>query len=83
MPRNAKAVEIEPRSDDQLGAGEYYFLHHDGYADPAGIIHGCPCGCGGRSAIFFPGGSPQAGNQWQIVAPFPEATLSPIYRHQV
>jgi hypothetical protein len=71
MPRNAKAVMIEPRDDDRLEVGECYFVYGEGN-DPTGVIHACPCGCGGRSLLRLTG--PQA---WTAVGEWPNVTLSP------
>jgi len=74
MGRDAKAVEIAGGCHPLPKAGEYFFLYKDSVK--VGIIHGCPCGCGSASTLFFKGlgdGRPE----WTIEKPFPEATLSP------
>lgn len=81
MARNALAQEVDPPTGWQqlrLGAGEFYFIHYtDDPGTPCGIIHGCPCGCGGTSALHFRGlGRGRA--EWDVVAGrWPTVTLSP------
>jgi hypothetical protein len=76
MSRNAVAVQVEPRDNDSLAAGEFYFIHHGDDGENSGIIHACPCGCGGRSALFFRGKG--HGNQeWEVTGEWPKVTLSP------
>lgn len=69
MARNAVAIEVE-RREGKLGAGEY-FLTGDDKNNPAGMWHGCPCGCGLRSYLPFSDGF------WIIDVPFPKASLRP------
>lgn len=74
MSDRIAAKEIGPTAKDKISAGEFYFIHRDGLR--VGIIHACPCGCGGRSAIFFRGlGSGQ--QEWDVSGSWPEVTLSP------
>ena len=40
-----------------------------------GIEHGCPCGCGLKSVLFFKEYTKDEG--WTVEKPFPDATLSP------
>jgi|SRR4051812_29833079 hypothetical protein len=80
MPRNAKAYEIERlRPGDKVAPGAYWFMTMPEGHEDAGIVmgiqHGCPCGCGARSALFFKSYTGDDG--WTIEKPFPEATLSP------
>jgi hypothetical protein len=72
--RNAPAREVarvEPGT--KLGAGEYFFMGIDGRR--IGIQHGCPCGCGEWSTLFFR----ESGDTdfWIVEKPFPLATLKP------
>lgn len=77
-PRNAPAFEVERDSADlEVGKpGAYYFLHFDDPAEKVGILHGCPCGCGGRSTLFFSGVG-RGGNEWTVTGQWPKVTLSP------
>lgn len=77
MPRNAPAVQVEPPDDDHLAPGEFYFVHHDDSGLPTGIIHSCPCGCGGRSALFFAGRTGGRQQEWTVTGDWPKATLTP------
>lgn len=70
-----KAVEVDPPHNNILAAGEFYFINRDG-VKRVGIIHSCPCGCTGLSAIFFRGMG--AGQQeWDVTGEWPNVTLSP------
>jgi len=77
MPRNANAVLVDRRDNDGLNAGEYYFLTYpDDQETAAGMLHGCPCGCGGRSVLWFAGyGRGRA--EWHVTGDWPNVTLSP------
>ena len=74
--RNAKAYEVD-NINHILPAGAYYFLcSFDSPNKPIGIIHGCPCGCGRASSLFFKGlgsGKPE----WDVKGEWPNVTLSP------
>jgi hypothetical protein len=59
-PRNATAHEVERDAADlNVGQpGAYYFVYNSDGPEPErpiGVLHGCPCGCGGRSLLFFAG----------------------------
>lgn len=78
--RNAKAYEIKrPPAGEKMPAGAYSFMvMPPGYEDSGtvmGIEHGCPCGCGRTSVLFFTSYTKAEG--WNVEKPFPEATLSP------
>lgn len=79
--RNARAHEVsrETMNRSTVQAGAYTFLYASGDGVPVGIIHGCPCGCGGRSALFFLGRlSPADKRQvWTVEGEWPNVTLSP------
>lgn len=78
--RNAAAFECagpdDPRSHQ---AGAYYFMRrHDNPSERIGIIHACPCGCGGKSAMWFKGKSDTGlAPEWDVVGEWPNVTLSP------
>ena len=77
MGRDAVAFEVEKDPEDKnVGQpGAYYFLTYD-KPQNVGILHGCPCGCGGRSIIFFRGlGSGH--QEWNVTGEWPKVTLTP------
>jgi|SRR5579872_1727636 len=77
MPRNATCFEVErDDADNNIGmAGAFYFLRNEA-GQNIGVLHGCPCGCGGRSALFFRGlGSGQ--QEWDVQGEWPKVTLTP------
>ena len=79
-PRNAEAVMIEMDSQDRNVSrpGAFYFVRRAGVSGFAGIIHGCPCGCGGRSLLYLSGGSTSGRNEHAVVeGEWPKVTLSP------
>lgn len=79
MNRKAAAHEVVADPADQsVGApGAYYFLFGDDRTSPIGIIHGCPCGCGGRSCLFFSGKGGPGRSEWTVSGEWPKVTLSP------
>jgi hypothetical protein len=72
MPHNAIAREVNPMTGGQrlrLGAGEFYFVFHsDAPEIQSGMIHGCPCGCGGTTALWFRGQGRGTRNGTRLVA---------------
>lgn len=54
---NAKAVYVEDFEDAEarVEAGHWHFYtsHGDPEQKPAGILFGCPCGCGQLKAVGF------------------------------
>ncbi len=75
MVRNAAAFEV-PADNHEYAPGSYRFIHREGVDGPVGIIHGCPCGCGAGSAMFFKGrGDGRA--EWDVSGEWPNVTLSP------
>lgn len=83
MARNAVAYEVkrEDLIDGKMPAGSYYFMRvwKDGnQADEInGFIHGCPCGCGGKSAMWFEGHENAGGPKWSVEGEWPKVTMSP------
>lgn len=83
MPRNAPAFEIrrEDLVDDKMPAGSYYFMHawRDGVQtdEKIGWIHGCPCGCGGKSAMWFEGYENAGGPKWMVTGEWPKVSMTP------
>lgn len=76
-PRNAVAFEVtEYDSPDNRKAGAYRFMV-DKVGRRIGITHACPCGCGGRSAMWFRGMADAGGEEWDVVGEWPKVTLSP------
>jgi hypothetical protein len=76
--RNAVAFEApEYKSGDApMPAGAYFFMiNTKGRKD--GFIHGCPCGCGARSAMWFEGEENAGGPKWSVKGEWPKVTLSP------
>lgn len=74
-PNNCAALLVDPRDDDYLARGEYYFINLEN-EPKVGIIHTCPCGCGIRSAIWFKDhghGNPE----WERSGPDDRMTLTP------
>lgn len=82
MPRNARAFEVAPDAQDENVAqpGAYYFLRNSA-GETIGAVHGCPCGCGGRSALFFDGGDPDPKKhrrrEWRVEGEWPAVSLTP------
>jgi hypothetical protein len=79
MNRNAVAFEVPKDDKDQnVGQPGAYYFHRDSDMPGVnvGIIHGCPCGCGGRSILFFKGYG-QGWNEWEATGEWPKVTLSP------
>jgi len=77
---NAKAYQIERLpAGEKMPAGAYAFMvMPEGYQNSGtimGIEHGCPCGCGQKSTLFFKEYTKDEG--WIVEKPFPDATLSP------
>lgn len=78
MARNAVAHEVRrPEDDFILSAGAYYFMRYPNEAEPCGIVHGCPCGCGMQSALWFKGRSHAGAPEWDVAGEWPKVTLSP------
>lgn len=80
-PRDARAFEVtgdDPR-EKQAAPGAYKFMYSADGQRKIGIIHACPCGCGGRSAMWFEGmGQYHAGGpEWKVTGEWPNVTLSP------
>lgn len=86
MPRNAKAFEHAGPFVFDAPAGAYHFRSHakpdrsdagtQTAADADGIIHGCPCGCGAWSGLWFKGRG-AGGPEWDVTGEWPNVTLSP------
>lgn len=86
-PRNAVAFEVFNKEDlKKPGAYQFmceYSMELGRNTDrKVGIRHGCPCGCGGYSAMWFAGGSlngtgADPTHEWQVVGEWPKVTLSP------
>jgi hypothetical protein len=88
-PRNAIAFEVADRhSPEARTPGAYSFMRrydtelNENVGDPIGIVHACPCGCGGQSAIWFTGGSSNGEgghpeHEWKVTGSWPKVTLSP------
>lgn len=83
MARNAVAFEaLDFQSGDKpMPAGAYYFMRvwKDGEIteEVGGWIHGCPCGCGRRSAMWFEGHENAGGPKWSVTGDFQKATMNP------
>lgn len=83
MARNAVAFEIRYGDivEGKMPAGAYYFMRvwKDGVITDEinGFIHGCPCGCGGKSAMWFEGHENAGGPKWSVTGEWPKVTLSP------
>lgn len=77
MARNATAFEVA-ESDEQRNRkpGAYRFMQNE-LGEKVGIIHACPCGCGGRSGILFRGKGVDGHQEWDVVGEWPQVTLSP------
>ena len=77
MPRNATAVEVKDRKfGESLPPGGYYFVstrHHE----RAGIVHGCPCGCGQNTLMYFRGCALDGAESWKIEGEWPNVTAWP------
>lgn len=81
MPNNAVAHEVNPkdfpnREGVKLPAGAYYFMVNE-HGRKNGFIHGCPCGCGTRSAMWFEGEENAGGPKWTVTGEWPKVTMSP------
>lgn len=94
MARNAVAFEVPNGSHpDARKPGAFYFMYRWTEVDEItegrkqtderlGIIHACPCGCGGKGAIWFRGKSMNGSGsnpdaEWDVTGEWPKATLSP------
>ncbi len=77
MARNAIAFEVVGSADPRAHEpGAYSFmLNQDGVR--MGIIHACPCGCGGMSAMWFEGLADAGGPEWHVDGEWPKVTLTP------
>lgn len=76
---NPMMVEV-PAGTSPLGPGEFYFAYGDKTVDaePRGIIHGCPCGCGTKTLLWFRGRSGRPGGaEWDVTGEWPNVTLNP------
>ena len=74
--RNATAYEVKT-FEETAKPGAYRFYYHPDYpGEPIGIEHGCPCGCGNRSALFF---RPDRykGTNWTVTGEWPKVTAKP------
>lgn len=84
MARDATAFEV-PNSEhpDAKKPGAYHFLlAPEGLSNVAagermGIVHACPCGCGGLTALWFRGKGPINADAWDVTGEWPNVTLSP------
>lgn len=78
MPvRNAIAFEVPNGSHlDARKAGAFYFMHNRA-GERMGITHACPCGCGGKGAMWFTGMADAGGQEWDVKGEWPKVTLSP------
>ncbi len=74
MGRDAVAFEAPRECRD---AGAYRFIRFADDETPSGIIHACPCGCGGATALYFRGRNRNGGQEWSVVGTWPKVTLSP------
>ena len=86
MARNATAHEVSPADFPNkvgvaLPAGAYYFMYawKNGVRtdEAVGFIHGCPCGCGCRSAMWFEGHENAGGPKWSVTGEWPKVTMMP------
>lgn len=78
MARNAIAFEVQDRdSPEAKKAGAYTFMRYSDSDEPVGVIHACPCGCGGQGAIWFRGKSRTGAPEWDVTGEWPKVTLSP------
>lgn len=80
MARNAVAFEVKQGDPRAHEPGAYYFftrVHPDTKQEYAGIVHACPCGCGGQTLLWFRGKGPDGRDQWDVSGEWPKVTLSP------
>lgn len=77
VARNAVAFEVSSGDERATQAGAFYFVfHEDKPGLRAGIIHACPCGCGGRSVMWLRGHG-RGRQEWDVTGEWPKVTLSP------
>jgi Family of unknown function (DUF6527) len=77
MARNATAFEVADRhSEEARKPGAYCFMLN-GAGLRMGIVHACPCGCGGQSAMWFAGLADAGGPEWHVDGEWPKVTLTP------
>ena len=78
MSRNAVAFEVI-EFEELKRPGAYRFLYNFLGIDErrVGIEHGCPCGCGGITALFFRGTRADGNPKWDVSGEWPKVTLSP------
>lgn len=76
MARNATAFMVAGDDPRRTEPGACQFIRTFGTEDRIGIIHACPCGCGGRSAMYFrgKGGGSQ---EWDVEGEWPNVTCKP------
>lgn len=80
MSRNAEArlIAMDDLDRNVSRPGAFYFVRRPGVPGVAGIIHGCPCGCGGRSILYLIGGGNGRHDEHAVVSgQWPKVTLSP------
>lgn len=75
--RNATAFEDTSATVEQPARpGVYRFMLNDD-DQRMGIQHGCPCGCGRWSAMWFKGMADAGGPEWEVTGEWPKVTLTP------
>ena len=74
--RNAVAFEVKWDDERKCDAGAYQFIFREGEQVPIGIIHACPCGCKGRSAMYFKDRMP-GHQEWTVEGDWPKVTCVP------
>lgn len=80
MPKNAVAFEVQEGTPEAHKPGAYYFFsykHPNTKQNYAGVVHACPCGCGGQTLLWFRGKGPEGRDQWDVTGEWPLVTLSP------
>jgi hypothetical protein len=76
--RNAAAFEVPPGHVVSWPAGGYRFIFYaDAPHTPAGIMFGCPCGCGAGRFVHFQGEG-RGHTEWAVAGQWPKVTMTPM-----
>jgi hypothetical protein len=74
--RNVPAHEVKHKFGTSMEAGGYYFVSTS-KAEKAGIVHGCPCGCGSSTLLYFRACGLDGAQEWDVTGEWPNVTLKP------
>jgi hypothetical protein len=78
MSRNAPAHEVADHdAPNRYEAGAYHFVYYHEPSRKVGIVHGCPCGCGSSTLLYFRGAGIDPKHEWDVEGEWPNVTLKP------